>query len=62
MAGAKVLGGDAAKAKKVAELSGDVAVLEQSVVAARARYDTMKEINLEVGCCTMRRHHNVQQC
>ncbi|GIL61481.1 hypothetical protein Vafri_15917 [Volvox africanus] len=44
-AGAKVLGGDAAKAKKVADLNGDVAVLEQSVVAARARYDKIKEIN-----------------
>ncbi|GLI63759.1 hypothetical protein VaNZ11_006833 [Volvox africanus] len=44
-AGAKVLGGDAAKAKKVAELNGDVAVLEQSVVVARARYDKIKEIN-----------------
>ncbi|GIL87549.1 hypothetical protein Vretimale_14752 [Volvox reticuliferus] len=44
-AGAKVFGGDTAKAKKVAELNGDVAVLEQSVVAARARYDKIKEIN-----------------
>ncbi|KAG2449349.1 hypothetical protein HYH02_005504 [Chlamydomonas schloesseri] len=44
-AGAKVLGGDAAKAKKVAELSGDVAVLEQSIVAARAQYDKIKDIN-----------------
>ncbi|EFJ49103.1 hypothetical protein VOLCADRAFT_90391 [Volvox carteri f. nagariensis] len=44
-AGAKVFGGDAAKAKRVVELSGDVAVLEQSVVAAQARYDRIKEVN-----------------
>ncbi|KAG2491671.1 hypothetical protein HYH03_010040 [Edaphochlamys debaryana] len=44
-AGAKVLGGDAAKAKKVADLSGDVSVLEQSIVAAKARYEDIKAIN-----------------
>ncbi|PNW78052.1 hypothetical protein CHLRE_10g462300v5 [Chlamydomonas reinhardtii] len=44
-AGAKVLGGDAAKAKKVAELSGDVSVLEQSIAAARSQYDKIKDVN-----------------
>ncbi|GFR52609.1 hypothetical protein Agub_g15124, partial [Astrephomene gubernaculifera] len=44
-AGARVLGGDAAKAKKIAELSGDVAVLQQSLSAATATYERVKATN-----------------
>jgi len=44
-AGARVLGGDAVRARKVEELKGDCAKLECSISAARAEYERIATVN-----------------
>ncbi len=50
-AGAKVLGGDSAKSKRVEDLRNDVAKLQCSLVAARAEYERIREVNKQVCVC-----------
>ena len=42
------VGGDAAKARKVAQLQNDVSALEAALVAAQQEYERVKARNLEV--------------
>ena len=42
------MGGDAAKARKVAQLQNDVSALEAALLAAQQEYERVKACNLEV--------------
>ena len=42
------VGGDAAKARKVAQLQNDVSALEAALLAAQQEYERVKARNLEV--------------
>ena len=48
-AGSKVLGGDASRLRRADELRSDASRLEMSIVAARAEYERIKGVNVEVG-------------
>ncbi len=43
------MGGDAAKARKVAQMRNDVAALEAALQAAQQEYERVKARNLQVG-------------
>lgn len=44
------VGGDAAKARKVAAMQNDVSALEAALSAAQLEYERVKARNLQVGC------------
>jgi len=43
------VGGDAAKARKMAVLQNDVAALDAALAAAQQEYERVKQRNLQVG-------------
>lgn len=47
-AGAKVLGGDQGRQRRVTELQNEGSRLEMSIMAAKAEYDRIKGANLQV--------------
>ena len=44
-----MLGGDASRLRRADELRSDASRLEMSIVAARAEYERIKGVNVEVG-------------
>lgn len=46
------MGGDAAKARKVAAMQNEVSALEAALTAAQQEYERVKARNLEVGVFT----------